>query len=131
MHELFKICFTVVAMEVLIKYCINSFPKLTNSFDRKLVNFLLNCSTSLLFVCDMSIRFEVKSNWLTGQQELDNRKLINFLSNELIQYFINTSISTTVRHLNFRSFSSIVYVIQIPKPSILIKNFMLYAALRL
>ena len=27
---------TVVAMEVLIKYCINSFLKLTNSFDRKL-----------------------------------------------------------------------------------------------
>ena len=76
--------FTVVAMEVLIKYCINSFPKLTNSFDRKLVNFLQNCSTSLLFVCDWSTRFEVKSNWLTGQQELDNRKLINFLSNELI-----------------------------------------------
>ena len=83
MHELFKICCTVVAMEVLIKYCINSFPKMTNSFDRNLVNFL-NCSTFLLFVCDMSLRFEVKSNWLTGQQELDNRKLINFLSNELI-----------------------------------------------
>ena len=55
--------FTGVAMEVLIKYCINSFPKLTNSFDR---NFLQNCSASLLFVCDWSIRSEVKSNWLTG-----------------------------------------------------------------
>ena len=32
---------------VLIKYCIN---------------FLQNCSTSLLFVCDWSIRSEVKSN---------------------------------------------------------------------
>ena len=34
------ILFTVVAMEVLIKYCINSFPKLMNSFDRKVLNFL-------------------------------------------------------------------------------------------
>ena len=57
---------TVVAMEVLMKYCINSFPKLTNSFNRKLLNFLQNCSTSLLFVCNWSIRSEVKSNWLTG-----------------------------------------------------------------
>ena len=31
---------TVIAMEVLIKYCINSFLKLTNSFDRNLINFL-------------------------------------------------------------------------------------------
>ena len=58
--------FTVVAMEVLIKYCINSFLKLTNSFDRKLINFLQNCSTSLLFVCNWSIRSEGKSNWLSG-----------------------------------------------------------------
>ena len=33
-------------MEVLIKYCINSFLKLTNSFDRKLINFLQNYTTS-------------------------------------------------------------------------------------
>jgi hypothetical protein len=32
---------TVDAMEVLIKYCTNSFLKLINSFDRKLINFLL------------------------------------------------------------------------------------------
>ena len=44
---------TVVAMEVLIKYCINSFPKLTNSFHRKLINFLQNYS-------------KVKFNWLSG-----------------------------------------------------------------
>ena len=31
---------TVDAMEVLIKYCTNSFLKLINSFDRKLINFL-------------------------------------------------------------------------------------------
>ena len=60
--------FTVVAMEVLIKHCINSFPKLTNSFDRKLINLFQNCSTSLLFVCDWSILAEVKSNWLTGTE---------------------------------------------------------------
>ena len=54
--------FTVVAIEVLIKYCINSFPKLTNSFERKLINFLQNCSASLLFVCDWSVLAEVKSN---------------------------------------------------------------------
>ena len=55
-----------VAMKVLIKYYTNSFPKLTNSFNRKLINCLQNCSTSLLFVCDWSILAEVKSNWLTG-----------------------------------------------------------------
>ena len=58
-----------MAIEVLIKYCINSFPKLTNSFDGKLINFLQNCSTSLLFVCDWSIRAEVKSNWLITETE--------------------------------------------------------------
>ena len=58
--------FTVIAMEVLIKYFIDSFLKLTNSFGRKFINFFQNCSTSLLFVCDWSIRSEVKSNWLTG-----------------------------------------------------------------
>ena len=58
-----------MAIEVLIKYCINSFPKLTNSFDGKLINFPQNCSTSLLFVCDWSIRAEVKSNWLITETE--------------------------------------------------------------
>ena len=76
--------FTVVAMEVLIKYCINSFLKLTNTFDRKFINFLQNCSSSLLFVCDWSIHSEGKSNWQTGEQELDNRKLTNFLSDEFV-----------------------------------------------
>ena len=51
---------TVVAMEVLIKYCINSFFKFINSFDGKLISFLY-----LLLVGDWSIRSEGKSNWLT------------------------------------------------------------------
>ena len=63
-----------------MKDCINSFPKLTNSCDRKLINFLQNCSTSLFLVCDWSIRSEVKSNWPTGLQELNNRKLFDFVS---------------------------------------------------
>ena len=49
-------------MELLIKYCINSFSHVDESFDRKLINFLQNCSTSLLFVSDWSVRSEVKSN---------------------------------------------------------------------
>ena len=39
--ELYCCIVTVDAMEVLIKYCMNSFPQLINSFDRKLINFLL------------------------------------------------------------------------------------------
>ena len=59
------------AMEVLIKYCINSFLKLMNSLDRKLINFLQNCPASLLFACHWSMRSEVKFNWLTGEQKVD------------------------------------------------------------
>ena len=59
-------------MEVLIKYCINSFLKLMISLDRKLINFLQNCSGSLSFACDWSMRSEVKFNWLTGEQEVDH-----------------------------------------------------------
>ena len=62
---------TVVAMEVLIynkynKILYNSFSQVDESFGRKMIIFLQNCSISLLFVCDWSIRSEVKSNWLTG-----------------------------------------------------------------
>ena len=37
------------------------------------INFLQNCSISLLFVCDWLIRSEMKSNWITGtgKQEVD------------------------------------------------------------
>ena len=74
--QISKDFFTVVAMEVLIKYCINSFLKLMNSLDGKLLNFLQNCSASSLFACDWSIRPEVKFNWQTGEQEVDQFSIL-------------------------------------------------------
>ena len=52
-------------MEVLIKYCINSFLKLINLL-KKIYQLPSKFSISLLFVCDWSIHSEGKYNWLTG-----------------------------------------------------------------
>jgi hypothetical protein len=60
---------TVDAIEVLIKYCINWFPKV-DQFIRIQISFYFLC------VSYWSIGSETKSR--------SNRKLINFLSNELI-----------------------------------------------
>ena len=54
---------TVVAMEVSIKHCMNSFPKSMNSFDGKLINFPF---VYFMYICDWSIRSEVTCNWLSG-----------------------------------------------------------------
>jgi hypothetical protein len=68
------ITFTVNAIEVLIKYCTNCFLKLINSFDRKLINFLL--------LLDEPIRFRFRTNWPIGnaqevKRNLNSYKLIN------------------------------------------------------
>jgi hypothetical protein len=65
---------TVDAMEVLIKYCTNSFLKLINSFDRKLINFLL--------LSNEPIRFRFRTDWpIRNAQEvkrnLNSYELIN------------------------------------------------------
>jgi hypothetical protein len=82
-------------MEVLIKYCMNSFPQVYE------FKFLF---TSCAFPIGQSV---LKRNLIGSFKS--NRKLINFLSNELInlrkelvQYFINTSsIASTVRNKRF------------------------------
>jgi hypothetical protein len=73
-HTIHIFCFTVDAMEVLIKYCMNSFPKLINSYKFK---FLF---TSCAFPIGQSV---LKRNLIGSSKS--NRKLINnILSNELI-----------------------------------------------
>ena len=64
---------TVDAMEVLIKYCMNSFLKLINSYEFKF----------LFTSCAFPIGQLVLKRNLIGSSK-SNRKLINFLSNELI-----------------------------------------------
>jgi hypothetical protein len=64
---------TVDAMEVLIKYCMNSFPQVDRSNEFK---FLF---TSCAFPIGQSV---LKRNLIGSSKS--NRKLINFLSNELI-----------------------------------------------
>ena len=73
MHCKFPV-FTVDAMEVLIKYCMNSFPQ---------VEQFIRIQISFYFLC--------VSYWSIGSETISiigssksNRKLINFLSNELI-----------------------------------------------
>jgi hypothetical protein len=65
--------FTVDAMEVLIKYCMNSFPQVDQFI-------LIQISFYFLCVSYWSIGSEMKP---IGSSK-SNRKLINFLSNELI-----------------------------------------------
>ena len=55
--------FTVVAMEVLMKYCVNSFPRV-DEFIRWKIDQLP--SVYFMCICDWSIRPEVKCNWLSG-----------------------------------------------------------------
>ena len=102
LSNLVRVYITVVAMEVLIKYCINLF-KLINSFDRKLIKFLLSSSCSSVGQLDFTSERIDQSHTNNKEVEQFWRKLINFLSNEfvnlkneLIQYFINIFIATTI-----------------------------------
>jgi predicted transcriptional regulator len=61
---------TVDAIEVLIKYCTNSFPQLINSFDRKLINFLL--------LLDEPIRFRFRTDWPIGNAQEVKRNLNSY-----------------------------------------------------
>jgi hypothetical protein len=82
---------TVDAMEVLIKYCTNSFLKLINSFDRKLIDSLLLLNEPITF-----------QNRLTNRKRTGSKKKFEFVwGNEFMQYFINTSIASTVIDLMF------------------------------
>jgi hypothetical protein len=66
---------TVDAMEVLIKYCMNSFPQ---------VDQIIQYEFKFLFTsCAFPIGQSVLKRNLIGSSK-SNRKLINFLSNELI-----------------------------------------------
>jgi hypothetical protein len=62
--------FTVDAMEALIKYCTNSFLKLINSFDRKLINFLL--------LLNEPIRFRFRNDWPIGNAQEVKRNLNSY-----------------------------------------------------
>jgi hypothetical protein len=64
---------TVDAMEVLIKYCMNSFPQVD-----QFIQFKFHF-TSCVFPFGQSV---LKRNLIGSSKS--NRKLINFLSNELI-----------------------------------------------
>jgi hypothetical protein len=84
-------------MEVLIKYRINSLLRADHA-----IHSLKNWSTSCVFESTNGFVFL----WLIDQLGTSvpvNRKLSNFWPNELInvrlQYFINTSIATTVKAL--------------------------------
>jgi hypothetical protein len=91
------------AMEVLIKYCTNSFLKLINSFDRKLINFLL--------LLNEPIRFRFRTDWPIGNAQevkinLNSYELINlrkWIHAIFYQHFhcIDSNIQSTLMQLLF------------------------------
>ena len=62
--SIYGIALSKITKETYYCRCNGSVDKILYQFISQVDEFI--CSTSLLFVCDWSIRPEVKSNWLTG-----------------------------------------------------------------
>jgi hypothetical protein len=88
--------FTVVAIEVLIKYCNNSLPNIDQFIWSEIAQLPV-----YWHACSQLVNQSLKRKaigWFkhTGSWSIFQRMNWSTLSNELMQYFINTSIATTV-----------------------------------
>jgi hypothetical protein len=88
--------FTVVAIEVLIKYCNNSLPNIDQFIWSKIAQLPV-----YWHACSQLVNQSLKRKaigWFkhTGSWSIFQRMNWSTLSNELMLYFINTSIATTV-----------------------------------